>query len=202
MSSPQPLLGDLRQIPDLEEIISLLISLGCITLMSVLFGRKTAGTKLGTINYARGLGPSKGKLRDVARRTLIGCLIALILSSANVFTLVYFEGNERGLLCLSSCTADVTLNAITVHWATSRASSNGGRGGHNAGARRTLRSGPGTTLESSNNYVSPMYEPHTFSTSEKQLAANETHITVEAYVEEYHSGLHINPGIASSSSSS
>ncbi|KAF9936563.1 hypothetical protein BGZ65_002279, partial [Modicella reniformis] len=67
-------------------------------------------------------GPSKSRLRDVARRTLIGAVVALFLSSANVFTLVYFEGNERGLICLSSCTADVTLNAIAIHWVTSRAS--------------------------------------------------------------------------------
>ncbi|KAI7819320.1 hypothetical protein BC939DRAFT_479678 [Gamsiella multidivaricata] len=41
--------------PDVEESVSLFISLICISLMSVLFGRKTAGTKLGAINYARGL---------------------------------------------------------------------------------------------------------------------------------------------------
>ncbi|KAG0224921.1 hypothetical protein BGX31_007822, partial [Mortierella sp. GBA43] len=66
-------------------------------------------------------GPSKGRLRQVARRTFIGAVIALLLSAANIFTLVYFQGNERGLICLSSCTADVTLNAITIHWVTSRA---------------------------------------------------------------------------------
>ncbi|KAF8922915.1 hypothetical protein BGZ47_005226, partial [Haplosporangium gracile] len=31
-------------------------------------------------------GPSKGRLRDVARRTLVGALMALLLSSANIFT--------------------------------------------------------------------------------------------------------------------
>ncbi|KAF9350047.1 hypothetical protein BGX34_001444, partial [Mortierella sp. NVP85] len=67
-------------------------------------------------------GPTKGGLRDVARRTLIGAIVAMILSSINIFTLVYFQGNERGLMCLTSCTADVTLNAITIHWVTSRAS--------------------------------------------------------------------------------
>jgi len=45
-------------------------------------------------------GPSKGKLRDVARRTLMGSVIALCLSTANVFTLVLFQGHERGLICL------------------------------------------------------------------------------------------------------
>lgn len=37
------------------ESVSLFISLASISAMSVLFGRKTAGTKLSTINYARGL---------------------------------------------------------------------------------------------------------------------------------------------------
>ncbi|KAF9987798.1 hypothetical protein BGZ75_010424 [Mortierella antarctica] len=72
-------------------------------------------------------GPSKGKLRQVARRTLIGSVIALILSSANVFTLVYFKGYEDSVLCLLSCTLDVTLNACTVHWVTSRAKSSRGQ---------------------------------------------------------------------------
>ncbi|KAF9905372.1 hypothetical protein BX616_001032 [Lobosporangium transversale] len=317
--------------PDAEETGSLFISLACISLMAMLFGRKTAGTKLSTINYARGLvvalyliswafsviaalliqtnnynllscqlsilscialyalskiviylflmekvyvvtaigvtrsnfflykvnlvlmtpyvgvifcmvwfrnatleeggrcyiglrragalplilydivmstwltylflralmssssflqGPSKGKLRNVARRTLIGSLIALALSSANIFTLVYYDGRERGLICLASCTVDVTLNAITVHWMTSRGK--GGRpvttnmdrgttvfndrqnrgffgrfGGGKSGDRHTQQFGMG---------------------SDKQVAALDSHIsiTVESYVEEYH----------------
>ncbi|KAF9576127.1 hypothetical protein EC968_010250 [Mortierella alpina] len=296
--------------PDPEESISLFISLASISLMSVLFGRKTAGTKLNTINYARGLvvalyiiswtfslvaamlvqtnnfneisctmsvylcivlyamskiiiylflmekvyvvtavgttrtnfmlyrinlalllpylvifclmliyrvsellpngecrigllppasvtlilydifisswltllfirplmsstsllqGPSKGKLRDVARRTLMGSLVALILSTGNVFTLVLFKGQERGLICLASCTVDVTLNAMTVHWVTSR----GGGGRTNAAEK------------SSNDR---RQNPNTQVTTEKQVAPLESHIsvTVESYVEQYH----------------
>ncbi|KAF9437575.1 hypothetical protein BGZ76_000172 [Entomortierella beljakovae] len=66
-------------------------------------------------------GPSKGKLRDVARRTFIGSIVALLLSSANVFTLVYYKGYEDSVLCLMSCTLDVLLNACSIHWVTSRA---------------------------------------------------------------------------------
>ncbi|KAF9956134.1 hypothetical protein BGZ72_002999 [Mortierella alpina] len=299
--------------PDVGESVSLFISLTCISLMSMLFGRKTAGTKLGTINYARGLvislylvswafsfmatmlvqtnnfnvlsctlsvyscivlyalskiiiylflmekvyvvtavgstrkdfkmykvnlvlmlpylgilalmiifrvsevddatgqcfigllkpaalplilydiflscwltalfirplmsstsllqGPSKGKLRDVARRTLLGCIIALVLSSANVFTLVYFDGHERGFICLASCTLDVTLNAITIHWVTSRG------GGRVAGTARGSRAGRAAVHSGVFNHA-----------SEKQVAPIESHlsITVESYVEEYH----------------
>ncbi|KAF9918319.1 hypothetical protein BX616_009425 [Lobosporangium transversale] len=86
-------------------------------------------------------GPSKGKLRQVARRTLLGSVIALVLSSANVFTLVYFQGYEDSVFCLLSCTLDVTLNACTIHWVTSRAKSQsrsdkpgGGGGGGTCGA--------------------------------------------------------------------
>ncbi|KAG0235602.1 hypothetical protein BGW42_005041 [Actinomortierella wolfii] len=120
-------------------------------------------------------GPSKGKLRDVARRTLLGSIIALILSSANVFTLVYFNGHERGLICLASCTVDVTLNAITIHWVTSR-----GGGRHSAGDRSSggdRRGGGGMHLHQGGQL-----------TSEKQIAPLESHIsvTVESYVEQYH----------------
>ncbi|KAI8360517.1 hypothetical protein B0O80DRAFT_372002, partial [Mortierella sp. GBAus27b] len=255
--------------PDASESVSLFVSLGCISIMSMLFGRKTAGTKLRSINYARGLvvalyivswlfsvmaamlvqtnnynnlscelsiftcialyasskiiiylfliervhivtavgisrwncsmfkfnmlmlvpylgvgilaviyriatvtddgmchiglfktasvpfivydiliscwltalflkallsstsllqGPTKSKLRNVARRTLLGSFLALVLSCANISTLVYFEGRERGLMCLATCTIDVTLNAIAIHWVTSRGHSNSSRG--------------------------------------------------------------------------
>ncbi|KAF9410627.1 hypothetical protein BGZ94_001586, partial [Podila epigama] len=67
-------------------------------------------------------GPSKGKLRQVARRTLIGSIVALVLSASNIFTVAYFEGRELGLVCLTCCTADVTLNAISIHWVTARGS--------------------------------------------------------------------------------
>ncbi|KAF9900357.1 hypothetical protein EC991_007449 [Linnemannia zychae] len=118
-------------------------------------------------------GPSKGKLRDVARRTLMGSLIALVLSTANVFTLVLFKGYERGLICLASCTVDVTLNAITVHWVTSRGG--GGRSSNNQVERSSgndRRQQPQTAL----------------SQSEKQVAPLDSHIsvTVESYVEQYH----------------
>ncbi|KAF9308927.1 hypothetical protein BG003_010418 [Podila horticola] len=298
-------------VPDPEESVSLFISLASISLMSVLFGRKTAGTKLATVNYARGLvislymiswafsliaamlvqtnnynlvsctmsvylcialyafskiiiylflmekvyvvtavgttranfmlyrvnlvllipyfgifalmlffrvshlqddgtcligllppasitliiydvfisswltvlfirplmsstsllqGPSKGKLRDVARRTLLGSVVALILSTANVFTLVVFKGHERGLICLASCTVDVTLNAMTVHWVTSRGS---GRGA-------------GTNIERSSG--ERRHHNTGGMTSEKQVAPLDSHIsvTVESYVEQYH----------------
>ncbi|KAF9147119.1 hypothetical protein BG015_011293 [Linnemannia schmuckeri] len=116
-------------------------------------------------------GPSKGKLRDVARRTLMGSLIALVLSTGNVFTLVLFKGYERGLICLASCTVDVTLNAITVHWVTSRG---GGRSLNNPVERSS-----GDRRQ----------QPQTHMTqSEKQVAPLDSHIsvTVESYVEQYH----------------
>ncbi|KAF9922263.1 hypothetical protein FBU30_007671 [Linnemannia zychae] len=114
-------------------------------------------------------GPSKGKLRDVARRTLMGSLIALVLSTANVFTLVLFKGNERGLICLASCTVDVTLNAITVHWVTSRGNSRPLPVERSSGDRRP---NPSTNVTQ----------------SEKQVAPLDSHIsvTVESYVEQYH----------------
>ncbi|GJJ74520.1 hypothetical protein EMPS_06878 [Entomortierella parvispora] len=124
-------------------------------------------------------GPSKGKLRDVARRTLLGCLIALILSSANVFTLVYFKGHERGLICLASCTADVTLNAITIHWVTNRG---GGQGNLGSVERRSGAPRRGNMAAGAVN--SGYFGVH----SDKQVGPVDTHlsVTIESYVEEYH----------------
>ncbi|KAG0205332.1 hypothetical protein BGX28_003040 [Mortierella sp. GBA30] len=297
--------------PDASESISLFISLSCISLMSLLFGRKTAGTKLSTLNYARGLviglylcswlfsvmaamlvqtnnynllscqlsiftcivlyaaskviiylflaervhvvtaigvtrwncrmykfnlllvtpyavifvlaivyrvaqlndkgqcqiglyrpaavpfivydilisswltalfvhalmsstsmlqGPTKSKLRSVARRTLQGSLLALVLSCVNISTLVYFEGHERGLICLATCTVDVTLNAITIHWVTSRAGSNSSK----------------DALEQwSSRGAGQQFGMHGM---DKQVGPVDSHISVsiESYVEEYH----------------
>ncbi|KAG0056221.1 hypothetical protein BGZ83_005953 [Gryganskiella cystojenkinii] len=136
-------------------------------------------------------GPSKGKLRDVARRTLLGSVIAMVLSSANIFTLVYFNGWERGLTCLTCCTVDVTLNAITVHWVTSRGggSTQGGRlsahtttqdGKNGNQQRRRNRNGNTGGAYSMGNYG--------VTSTDKQVAPLESHISVsvETYVEEYH----------------
>ncbi|KAG0347841.1 hypothetical protein BG004_006791 [Podila humilis] len=119
-------------------------------------------------------GPSKGKLRDVARRTLLGSVVALLTSSANIMSLVLTNGNERGLTCLAMCTVDVTLNAITIHWVTSR------------GASKTQQSTQRTTAERRHTR-DPRYFTHA-ATSDKQVAPLESHIsvTVESYVEEYH----------------
>ncbi|KAF9338442.1 hypothetical protein BKA57DRAFT_532466 [Linnemannia elongata] len=113
-------------------------------------------------------GPSKGKLRQVARRTLIGSVIALILSSGNVFTLVYYRGYEDSVLCLLSCTLDVTLNACTVHWVTSRGSRNN---------TTTDKASRGITNQNTNQINGTL--------TEKQVAPTDTHIsvTVESYME-------------------
>ncbi|KAG0049397.1 hypothetical protein BGZ83_005805 [Gryganskiella cystojenkinii] len=125
-------------------------------------------------------GPSKSRLRDVARRTLVGSLVALLLSSCNIFTLAYFQGRERGLICLSSCTADVTLNAIAIHWVTNRAHSrsNSSSPKHGAGGGvQTIGGGGGEMTSGGKQNLSTIYE-------KGQI---ETHVTtVEAYVEEYH----------------
>ncbi|KAF9956671.1 hypothetical protein BGZ65_002518 [Modicella reniformis] len=114
-------------------------------------------------------GPTKSKLRDVARRTLLGSLFSLVLSCANISTLVYYAGEERGLMCLATCTVDVTLNAITIHWVTSRSHANSSRGNSTNIERSSSPRGPNFGLE-------------------KQVSPLESHISVsiESYVEEYH----------------
>ncbi|KAF9203923.1 hypothetical protein BGZ49_005895 [Haplosporangium sp. Z 27] len=141
--------------------------------LTILFIRPLVSSKSGL------QGPSKGKLRQVARRTFIGSVIALVLSSANVFTLVYFRGYEDSVICLLSCTLDVTLNACTVHWVTSRA-----RGSHpteKAGSRGVQGSNAVNHNHNNNHYVQNGSEKHMVPTS------TDSHIsvTVESYTENY-----------------
>ncbi|KAF9912548.1 hypothetical protein EC991_009972 [Linnemannia zychae] len=312
--------------PETVEILSLLLSLTCITVMSLLFGRKTAGTRLGNINYARGLvitlyflswlfsviaamlvqtnnynqvsctfsilvcivlyasskvviylfltervyvvtavgvtrwnsrmykfnlcliapyamifilavyyrvadirednghcmiglkspasiplilydtficswltglfvrallsstsmlqGPTKARLRDVARRTFIGAVFALLLSSANVASLVYFDGHQRGLYCLASCTLDVTLNAIVIHWVTSSAGRSMSDNRQHGGGSRDQQGGGGGQ-HNGGHRGSQHYAMQGMDKSADPLASHIS-VSIEAYVEDYH----------------
>ncbi|KAF9201340.1 hypothetical protein BGZ49_008403 [Haplosporangium sp. Z 27] len=123
-------------------------------------------------------GPTKSKLRTVARKTFIGSILAFVFSTANIASIVFFNGHERAVLCLALCTLDVTMNAITIHWVTSRGRS--GSKPSNAApvtGRRPSKVGPQIELK-------PI--------TEKTVSPLDSHISVsiESYVEEYHK-LHI-----------
>lgn len=62
------------------------------------------------------VGWKASRLHDVARRTLVASIVALLVSFANILTLTIFNGRERGVLCLTCCTVDVTINVATIHW--------------------------------------------------------------------------------------
>ncbi|KAI9472409.1 MAG: hypothetical protein EXX96DRAFT_622586 [Benjaminiella poitrasii] len=58
------------------------------------------------------------RLYKLARRTLVASIVSLLISFANVLVVVITHGHERGLVCLTMCTLDVTINAVTVYWVT------------------------------------------------------------------------------------
>ncbi|KAI8643101.1 hypothetical protein BD408DRAFT_442976 [Parasitella parasitica] len=60
----------------------------------------------------------RSRLYKLARRTLVASVVSLLISFANVLVVVITKGHERGLVCLTMCTVDVTINAVTVHWVT------------------------------------------------------------------------------------
>ncbi|KAI9472181.1 MAG: hypothetical protein EXX96DRAFT_583159 [Benjaminiella poitrasii] len=62
----------------------------------------------------------QSRLNEVALRTLVASVVCLIVSFANIFALQLLKGRERGLVCLTCCTVDVTINVITIHWVTSQ----------------------------------------------------------------------------------
>ncbi|KAG9041752.1 hypothetical protein FS837_011809 [Tulasnella sp. UAMH 9824] len=55
------------------------------------------------------------RLRQVASRTLVASTAALVTSCANIAVLTILHGRELGWVCLSSCGADVTINALAIY---------------------------------------------------------------------------------------
>ncbi|CAO3656046.1 unnamed protein product [Mucor fragilis] len=66
----------------------------------------------------------RSRLYRLARRTLVASVVSLLISFANVLFVVVTKGHQRGLVCLTMCTVDVTINAVTVYWVTTN--KNGG----------------------------------------------------------------------------
>ncbi|KAI8583959.1 hypothetical protein K450DRAFT_220797 [Umbelopsis ramanniana AG] len=61
------------------------------------------------------------ELRVLAKRTLVASVVCLLVSLANILILAILK-RERGLICLTCCTFDVTVNAVTIHFVTNRSS--------------------------------------------------------------------------------
>ncbi|EJC98067.1 uncharacterized protein FOMMEDRAFT_171430 [Fomitiporia mediterranea MF3/22] len=62
------------------------------------------------------------RLRRLARRTGLAALIALTTSCVNMLVLSLLHGKQLGWVCLSSCAADVMVNALVLFWVTGGAS--------------------------------------------------------------------------------
>lgn len=73
-------------------------------------------------NVASSTAGMQTSLRYVAKRNLVAAVVALIVSTANVIILISLDGVERGLVCLTSCTLDVTINCAAIFWVTSHQS--------------------------------------------------------------------------------
>ncbi|KAI7893559.1 uncharacterized protein EV154DRAFT_501587 [Mucor mucedo] len=81
--------------------------------MTVLFVKPLMNTSEGLrVNW------KASRLHDVAKRTLVASIVSLVVSFANILTLTLLNGKERGVLCLTCCVVDVTINALTIHWVT------------------------------------------------------------------------------------
>jgi hypothetical protein len=52
------------------------------------------------------------RLYKLARRTLVASLVCLSVSFVNVLLVVISKGHERGLVCLTMCTVDVTVGVF------------------------------------------------------------------------------------------
>ncbi|ORZ16917.1 hypothetical protein BCR42DRAFT_413503 [Absidia repens] len=81
------------------------------------------------LNHSR-MDWKKSRLYRLARRTLVASIVCLLVSFVNVLVVVITHGHERGLVCLTMCTVDVTVNVMTVHWVTSNSKGSKNDGGH------------------------------------------------------------------------
>ncbi|CEG63636.1 hypothetical protein RMATCC62417_00751 [Rhizopus microsporus] len=86
----------------------------------------------------------KSRLYKLARRTLVASIVSLLISFFNVLVVVITKGHERGLVCLTMCTVDVTVNVVTVHWVTNNNSSSKGR---DQGRNKTVYTGDHMSAE-------------------------------------------------------
>lgn len=50
------------------------------------------------------------RLYKLAKRTLVASVVCLSVSFANVLFVVLANGHQRGLVCLTMCTVDVTVS--------------------------------------------------------------------------------------------
>lgn len=57
----------------------------------------------------------RSRLYKLARRTLVSSIVSLLISFANVLVVVITHGHERGLVCLTMCTVDVTVSFFFVY---------------------------------------------------------------------------------------
>ncbi|QRV78476.1 hypothetical protein RhiJN_06491 [Ceratobasidium sp. AG-Ba] len=63
------------------------------------------------------------KIRKMAMRTLVAAGAALTTSTINIAVLTIMHGQQLGWVCLGSCGADVTMNALVLFWVTDNAAS-------------------------------------------------------------------------------
>ncbi|CAE6440531.1 unnamed protein product [Rhizoctonia solani] len=64
------------------------------------------------------IGLRKYAIKKMAMRTLVAAFAALTTSTINIAVLTIMHGQQLGWVCLGSCGADVTVNALVLFWVT------------------------------------------------------------------------------------
>ncbi|KAJ8092620.1 hypothetical protein PM082_006945 [Marasmius tenuissimus] len=62
-------------------------------------------------------------LRTVAKMTLVGGALGLLVSSANLALVFQMKGHQLDWVCVTSCVLDITLNGLIFYWVSSGAPS-------------------------------------------------------------------------------
>ncbi|KAI9263210.1 hypothetical protein BDA99DRAFT_509587 [Phascolomyces articulosus] len=69
-------------------------------------------------NMAQQTTPQASSIKVMAKRNIVGSIVACITATINYTVMIVLQGQERGLLALSIATLDITIVSCVIHWVT------------------------------------------------------------------------------------
>ncbi|EPB83533.1 hypothetical protein HMPREF1544_09694 [Mucor circinelloides 1006PhL] len=129
------------------------------------------------------------RLYKLARRTLVASVVCLSVSFINVLFVVLSHGHQRGLVCLTMCTVDVTVNVVTVHWVTTSGASSSGNNRtktHNDEHMTADMTFDGDNHEKSMKFDIQMVQPHILDDDDDSITSVQASSTSKKPINHYY----------------
>jgi hypothetical protein len=93
-----------------------LVKLHGLNTLSGVFGRATV--KIPHIEQASKETPVQRNIRILLWKSLLGSMLIMLPTIANMVQFYITGGRELALICLALCVADVSWDAVVIHWLT------------------------------------------------------------------------------------